>query len=74
MAFSVALGFDNFVVIRHGYSGGGVGGGGGAKTEANAPSGSRSTPSSESTHVPYSDLSCYFCSDVTAPGNSTADR
>lgn len=58
MAFSVAIGFDTFVIVRHGI-------------------GSRSDsllhePTAES--MPYSNLSCYFCSDVTAPGNSTTDR
>ncbi|VDN23575.1 unnamed protein product, partial [Cylicostephanus goldi] len=51
MAFSVALGFDNYVVIRH-----------------------ATVSVKEGTVIPYADLACYFCSDVTAPGNSTADR
>ncbi|EGT50229.1 hypothetical protein CAEBREN_05797 [Caenorhabditis brenneri] len=58
IAISVAIGFDTFVVIRHGI-------------------GSRSDSLSHEAiaeSMPYSHLSCYFCSDVTAPGNSTADR
>lgn len=58
IAISVAIGFDTYVVIRHGI---------GLKKD--------SLPDeSPSEAVPYSQLSCYFCSDVTAPGNSTADR
>ncbi|KJH48421.1 e1-like protein-activating enzyme Gsa7p/Apg7p [Dictyocaulus viviparus] len=51
MAFSVALGFDNYVVIRH-----------------------DDLSVREGTVIPYSQLACYFCSDVTAPGNSIAGR
>ncbi|VDM59203.1 unnamed protein product [Angiostrongylus costaricensis] len=57
MAFSVALGFDNYVVIRHGVR-----------------SYVQGVESGSGTVVPYSDLACYFCSDVTAPGNSSTDR
>ncbi|PIC34208.1 hypothetical protein B9Z55_013931 [Caenorhabditis nigoni] len=58
IAISVAIGFDTYVIIRHGI-------------------GLRKDSSSEDVNseaVPYSQLSCYFCSDVTAPGNSTSDR
>uniref|UniRef100_A0A183EIK5 ThiF domain-containing protein n=1 Tax=Gongylonema pulchrum TaxID=637853 RepID=A0A183EIK5_9BILA len=57
LAISVALGFDSFVVIRHGVSGGRV-----------------AEDCNDSRLVPGSQLGCYFCSDVTAPGNSTAER
>uniref|UniRef100_A0A1I7UCR6 Ubiquitin-like modifier-activating enzyme ATG7 n=1 Tax=Caenorhabditis tropicalis TaxID=1561998 RepID=A0A1I7UCR6_9PELO len=58
IAISVAIGFDTYVVIRHGI---------GLRKD--------SVPhESTSEAVPYSQLSCYFCSDVTAPGNSTVDR
>ncbi|VDO20296.1 unnamed protein product [Haemonchus placei] len=58
MAFSVALGFDNYVVIRHG-----------VKTALE-----KVMPSPSGALIPYSELACYFCSDVTAPGNSAVDR
>uniref|UniRef100_A0A1I7XL37 ThiF domain-containing protein n=1 Tax=Heterorhabditis bacteriophora TaxID=37862 RepID=A0A1I7XL37_HETBA len=65
MAFSVALGFDTYVVIRHGVT--------------NSCSNNNSSSASDSgisygTVIPYSQLACYFCNDVTAPGNSTSDR
>ncbi|CAI4224541.1 unnamed protein product [Auanema sp. JU1783] len=63
MAFSVALGFDNYVVIRHGLSGDEA-----CWDNEEKP---QLTPGSL---VPYSELACYFCSDVTAPGNSMGDR
>ncbi|WKY08280.1 hypothetical protein Q1695_007635 [Nippostrongylus brasiliensis] len=64
MAFSVALGFDNYVVIRHG-----------VRTDSSeAQPASDSTSVREGTVIPYSELACYFCSDVTAPGNSSSDR
>ncbi|KAI1701362.1 thiF family domain-containing protein [Ditylenchus destructor] len=47
LALTVALGFDSYVVIRHGASHDNMSG---------------------------SQLGCYFCSDVTAPGNSVVDR
>ncbi|KAJ1361437.1 hypothetical protein KIN20_020683 [Parelaphostrongylus tenuis] len=64
MAFSVALGFDNYVVIRHGVK----------SHEKGVKSGFEHLSAQEGTVIPYSDLACYFCSDVTAPGNSTIDR
>ncbi|KAF1757592.1 hypothetical protein GCK72_014048 [Caenorhabditis remanei] len=58
MAISVAIGFDTYVIIRHGI---------GSRKDS-------VSDDSNSEAVPYSQLSCYFCSDVTAPGNSTSDR
>uniref|UniRef100_A0A8R1DE97 Ubiquitin-like modifier-activating enzyme ATG7 n=1 Tax=Caenorhabditis japonica TaxID=281687 RepID=A0A8R1DE97_CAEJA len=69
IAISVALGFDTYVIIRHGI--------GFSSTEKKSNlegSSSGSAQISANEKVPYSQLSCYFCSDVTAPGNSTADR
>nr|CDJ87058.1 CRE-ATG-7 protein [Haemonchus contortus] len=65
MAFSVALGFDNYAVIRHGVK---------TALEKVMPSSSGTIPVHEGALIPYSELACYFCSDVTAPGNSAVDR
>ncbi|KAM3726433.1 Ubiquitin-like modifier-activating enzyme ATG7 [Dirofilaria immitis] len=61
LAISVALGFDCFVVIRHGVS----------NDEISEDS---EQSQSDFNIVPGSQLGCYFCSDVTAPGNSSVDR
>ncbi|XP_076236953.1 autophagy-related 7 isoform X2 [Calliopsis andreniformis] len=58
IAINAALGFDSFTVQRHG--------------TRNA-----STPSSPDLDVKNPsglDLGCYFCNDVTQPGNSQTDR
>jgi len=55
LTITVALGFDSFLIMRHGYL-------------------SSEVPSVSETCVHGSDLGCYFCSDVTGPGNSTANR
>lgn len=57
VAFTVALGFDSFVVMRHGVRG---------SDEIAQPE----VPG----EVSGSELGCYYCSDVTAPGNSLDDR
>ncbi|CAD5220038.1 unnamed protein product [Bursaphelenchus okinawaensis] len=56
LAVTVALGFDTFMVMRHG-------------VRSTVPS-----PSADPSEVSGSELGCYFCSDVTAPGNSLEDR
>ncbi|CAD5226955.1 unnamed protein product [Bursaphelenchus xylophilus] len=56
LAVTVALGFDSFMVMRHG-----------VRT-------AKHTKITEESEVPGSELGCYFCSDVTAPGNSMEDR
>lgn len=58
IAISVAIGFDTYVIIRHGI---------GSRKDS-------MPDETDSETIPYSQLSCYFCSDVTAPGNSTSDR
>ena len=50
IAIDVALGFDSFLVMRHG-----------------------AAPDVDG-HPTDSRLGCYFCNDVVAPLNSTADR
>ncbi|KAI1710532.1 thiF family domain-containing protein [Ditylenchus destructor] len=74
LALTVALGFDSYVVIRHGASH--------DNETPNDPETSTQTieqkpehqPINVSSEVSGSQLGCYFCSDVTAPGNSVVDR
>ncbi len=62
IALSVALGFDSYVVIRHGIA-------------ADCPLPPRRAPDlSHALNVAGCDLACYFCNDVTAPGDSSRDR
>lgn len=67
MAFSVALGFDSYVIVRHG-----VLPLSSTKAEPTASSTissiQRQQPSSTA-FIPGDQLGCYFCCDVTAPGN-----
>lgn len=61
LVINSALGFDSYLVQRHGIR-------------------KDDSPSSESVHltrrtfIPGSELGCYYCSDVVAPGDSTRDR
>ncbi|KHN87023.1 Ubiquitin-like modifier-activating enzyme ATG7 [Toxocara canis] len=64
LAISVAMGFDSYVVIRHGVMPVGE------QTKISAPE----EVCSDGLLIPGSQLGCYFCSDVTAPGNSMLDR
>ncbi|XP_056129135.1 ubiquitin-like modifier-activating enzyme ATG7 isoform X2 [Lampris incognitus] len=87
LVVNAALGFDTFVVMRHGLK----------KPPANQdlPAGTDSSPSCSSTssssstpagsipavpasslfsNIPGHKLGCYFCNDVVAPGDSTRDR
>uniref|UniRef100_A0A669B849 Ubiquitin-like modifier-activating enzyme ATG7 n=1 Tax=Oreochromis niloticus TaxID=8128 RepID=A0A669B849_ORENI len=59
LVVNAALGFDTFVVMRHGL-----------KKPPNTQSVSTEPDSSPSWHK----LGCYFCNDVVAPGDSTRDR
>ena len=54
LALSTALGFDSFVVMRHG---------------ANDEQSTTSSGGVSVDVVPGNELGCYFCMDVTAPGN-----
>jgi len=57
LVINAALGFDTFLVMRHGVRPGsalGTQAGGGL--------------------VPGTELGCYFCNDIVAPGDSTTDR
>uniref|UniRef100_A0A914ZCV3 Ubiquitin-like modifier-activating enzyme ATG7 n=1 Tax=Panagrolaimus superbus TaxID=310955 RepID=A0A914ZCV3_9BILA len=59
LAFTVALGFDTFVVMRHGI---------GPNSEMHQSNFHKDL------EISGKDLGCYFCLDVTAPGNSISDR
>uniref|UniRef100_A0AC35G3J9 Autophagy-related protein 7 n=1 Tax=Panagrolaimus sp. PS1159 TaxID=55785 RepID=A0AC35G3J9_9BILA len=59
LAFTVALGFDTFVVMRHGI---------GPNSE------NHQSDFHKDLEISGKDLGCYFCLDVTAPGNSVSDR
>ena len=71
LAITVALGFDDFVILRHGTNS--------EKNNEQQPC-KIETEMSEmiedlhNTELPGSLLGCYFCNDVTAPGNSTSER
>ena len=56
---NAALGFDTYLVMRHGVRGGSVA----METEETT------TSQLMSSSVPGSQLGCYFCNDVVAPGN-----
>ncbi|GAA6014448.1 hypothetical protein JCM11491_007057 [Sporobolomyces phaffii] len=59
LVMNVALGFDTFLVMRHGM-----------RSTAEAPGASTTTTSS-----PYKGkLGCYYCNDIVAPMDSLSDR
>ncbi|EDO49806.1 predicted protein, partial [Nematostella vectensis] len=60
LVMTAALGFDTYLVMRHGLR------------VLSFPSCSPSKP--DLTALPGTSLGCYFCNDVVAPGNSTRDR
>uniref|UniRef100_A0A8C5HAL0 Ubiquitin-like modifier-activating enzyme ATG7 n=1 Tax=Gouania willdenowi TaxID=441366 RepID=A0A8C5HAL0_GOUWI len=68
LVVNAALGFDTFVVMRHGLK----------KTAISQSVPSGSAPivpgSSLFSNIPGHKLGCYFCNDVVAPGDSTRDR
>lgn len=61
LVINSALGFDSFLVQRHGIR----------KAEAAVTD---ATTLSRKKFINGSDLGCYYCSDVVAPGDSTRDR
>lgn len=86
LVINAALGFDTFVVMRHGLkkSPANENASGDSSTScsssasscASTPAGpAPSTPgSSLFSNIPGHKLGCYFCNDVVAPGDSTRDR
>ncbi|XP_069062758.1 ubiquitin-like modifier-activating enzyme ATG7 [Pleurodeles waltl] len=70
LVINAALGFDTFVVMRHGLKK--------PKQEESsqnhASSSSDPLGSSLFSNIPGFKLGCYFCNDVVAPGDSTRDR
>eukprot|EP00111_Clytia_hemisphaerica_P010491 TCONS_00030654-protein len=59
---NAALGFDTFMVMRHGHRKGVV------------ESEKKETTSTKTVRISGDQLGCYYCNDVVAPGNSTIDR
>ncbi|XP_072929053.1 ubiquitin-like modifier-activating enzyme ATG7 [Hemitrygon akajei] len=72
LVINAALGFDTFVVMRHGLKK--------PRQECGEPtSAATAVPpsvmgSSLFSNIPGHKLGCYFCNDVVAPGDSTRDR
>uniref|UniRef100_A0A8C1KVB0 Ubiquitin-like modifier-activating enzyme ATG7 n=1 Tax=Cyprinus carpio TaxID=7962 RepID=A0A8C1KVB0_CYPCA len=79
---NAALGFDTFVVMRHGLKKPKE-----SQSEESSPMSASSSSSCSSTpaatitpgaslfsNIPGHRLGCYFCNDVVAPGDSTRDR
>uniref|UniRef100_A0A8C4GK58 Ubiquitin-like modifier-activating enzyme ATG7 n=1 Tax=Dicentrarchus labrax TaxID=13489 RepID=A0A8C4GK58_DICLA len=65
LVVNAALGFDTFVVMRHGLK----------KPPVSQTGSAPSVPgSSLFSNIPGHKLGCYFCNDVVAPGDSTRDR
>ncbi|XP_075997157.1 ubiquitin-like modifier-activating enzyme ATG7 [Genypterus blacodes] len=84
LVVNAALGFDTFVVMRHGLKkppiSQSVSTGGESSPSSSSASSSSFTPSgsvpgsSLFSNIPGHKLGCYFCNDVVAPGDSTRDR
>ena len=65
LAITAAIGFDTYVVMRHGVP----------QQEEEDKSGGGGTSGDRATHItPPTRLGCYFCADVVAPTDSTRDR
>ncbi|KAL6464784.1 hypothetical protein MHYP_G00271010 [Metynnis hypsauchen] len=78
---NAALGFDTFVVMRHGLKkpkASDAGDSSPSSASSLSDSSSSSTPAipgaSLFSNIPGHRLGCYFCNDVVAPGDSTRDR
>ena len=67
LLINAALGFDSYLVMRHGA---GVADEGEGRFDGD----DGAEDGVETSSAPSTRLGCYFCNDVMAPGNSTADR
>jgi ubiquitin-like modifier-activating enzyme ATG7 len=65
LVINSALGFDSFLVMRHGVKQNG-------SDVDNIEVGFNFRE--QNSKIPSSQLGCYFCNDIVAPGNSTLDR
>ncbi|XP_023561682.1 ubiquitin-like modifier-activating enzyme ATG7 isoform X1 [Octodon degus] len=72
LVINAALGFDTFVVMRHGLKKPKQQGAG--DVYPSHPVASADLGSSLFANIPGYKLGCYFCNDVVAPGDSTRDR
>lgn len=63
LVINSALGFDSFLVMRHGVR----------NLDRSKETTAKETNYSIS-KIPSENLGCYFCNDIVAPGNSTVDR
>jgi len=68
---NAALGFDGYLVMRHGVQGAGADESG--ATAAAAAGATERASASADAEAPRQ-VGCYFCNDVVAPQNSTRDR
>ncbi|RMC00102.1 hypothetical protein DUI87_23512 [Hirundo rustica rustica] len=73
LVINAALGFDTFVVMRHGLKKPKQQEHGDSRF-SNASASSDLLGSSLFSNIPGYKLGCYFCNDVVAPGDSTRDR
>ncbi|KFW65732.1 Ubiquitin-like modifier-activating enzyme ATG7, partial [Pygoscelis adeliae] len=73
LVINAALGFDTFVVMRHGLKKPKQQESGDSRFN-NASGSSDLLGSSLFSNIPGYKLGCYFCNDVVAPGDSTRDR
>lgn len=79
LVVNAALGFDTFVVMRHGLKKPKEDAGDSSESSVSASdTSSASTPTTPGaslfSNIPGHRLGCYFCNDVVAPGDSTRDR